>query len=109
DLECREHPNMAFKTAGTPERERCIRMKVTWGEATWASVAFISGPDKPPWWAETKGGRYFNLAGLPKKKLVFFARGELGGESIKAQIGALGNKPFGDSLPKPISSDDLKL
>ena len=109
DLECREHPNMASKTGGPAERERCIRMKVAWGEATWASVAFISGPDKPPWWGETKGGRYFNLATLPRKKLVFFARGELGGESIKSQIGAIGGKPFGDSLSKPIISDELKL
>src|SRR5207237_668437 len=70
DLECREHPNMAFKSGGAVERERCIRMKVIWGEATWASVAFISGPEKPPWWGETKGGRYFNLSTLPKKKLL---------------------------------------
>jgi len=114
DLECRDHPNTVVKTtsarASTPERDRCIRMKITWGEANWASVAFISGPDKPPWWGDTAtGGKYFNLGALPKKKLVFFARGEKGNESIKAQIGVLGKKPYGDSLDKPIVSEEVKL
>ena len=109
DLECHDHPNAITKPP-TPERERCIRLKVTWGEATWASVAFISGTDKPPWWGETNtGGRYYNLGALPKKKLVFYARGDKGGEVIKAQVGALGDKPFGDSLASPVISDDLKL
>lgn len=109
DLECREHPNTTIKPP-TPERDLCIRLKVTWAEATWASIAFISGTDKPPWWGETNsGGRYFNLGALPQKKLVFYARGSRDGDVIKAQIGALGDKPFGDSLAKPIISEDLKL
>jgi hypothetical protein len=83
---------------------------VTWAEATWASIAFISGTDKPPWWGETNsGGKYFNLGALPQKKLIFYARGSRDGDVIKAQIGALGDKPFGDSLAKPIISEDLKL
>lgn len=108
DLECRDDPNMAIAPP-QPERERCIRFKITWGEATWASVAFISGPDDPPWWGDSNAGRYYNLSALPKKKLVFYARGDKGGEVIKAQIGALGDKPFGDSLANPIITDDLKL
>ena len=108
DLECLDHPNTIIKTS-PPERERCISMKVTWGDATWASVAFISGPDKPPWWGDSNTGWYYNLGALPKKKLVFYARGAKGGEVIKAQIGALGDKAFGDSLANPIVNDGLKL
>jgi hypothetical protein len=108
DVESRDHPNTITKTS-PPERDRCIRIKLTWSEATWASVAFISGPDKPPWWGDSNTGRYYNLNVLPKKKLIFYARGDKGGEVIKAQIGALGDKPFGDSLANPITSESLKL
>ena len=108
DLECPDHPNTVIQ-APTPERQFCISVKMKWSEATWASVAFISGPDKPPWWGDTSAGRYYDLSGLPKKKLIFYARGEKGGEVIQAQIGELGDKPYGDSLIKPITSGDLKL
>jgi hypothetical protein len=108
DLECRDNPYTVIAPP-QPERERCIRLKITWGEASWASVAFISGPDSPPWWGDSNIGRYYDLSTLPKKKLVFYARGEKGGEVIKAQIGALGDKAFGDSLSSPINSDELTL
>jgi hypothetical protein len=110
DVESRDQPNAAFKPPpGRPERECCIQIKVAWDSASWAGVAFISGPDKPAWWGESNRGRYYNLGNLPQKKLVFYARGERGGESIKVQIGVLGGKPFGDSLSKPIVSEELKL
>ncbi len=108
ELTCRDHPNKEPKAA-QPETEQCIRIKVDWKDATWISVGFISGPDKPPWWGETNRGRYFNLGNLAKRKLIFFARGEKGGETIKAQIGMLGDKPFGDSTPSPIVTDEIKL
>ena len=110
DIECRERPNTVFKSTGIPEKERCIRIKVTWDvDATWASIAFISGPDKPAWWGDTNKGKYYNLSTLAKKKLTFYARGEHGDEVIKTQIGALSGKPFGDSLAKPFVSDEVKL
>jgi hypothetical protein len=109
DLDCRDHPEAGIKPP-RPERELCISLKVAWSEATWASVAFISGTDKPPWWGETNsGGKYYDLGALPQKRLVFYARGSRNGDVIKAQIGALGDKPFGDSLPKPIVTEELKL
>ncbi len=109
DLECRDHPNTLLEGTPTTEKPCCIRVKITWADAPWASVAFISGPDKPPWWGDNNSGSYYDLSNLPKKKLVFYARGEHGGESIQAQIGLLGDKPFGDSLRKPVLSEDLKL
>jgi len=93
----------------SPELEQCIRVQVTWADATWVSVAFISGPAKPPWWGETNRGRYFNLGGLTKKKLVFYARGEHGGEAVQAQMAVLGDRPFGDSIRNPIMGDEFKL
>ncbi len=109
DLECRDHPNMVFRTPSASEPERCIRVVLNWDDATWASVAFISGPDRPAWWGDSNSGRYYNLNGLVKKKLVFYARGEHGDEVIKAQLGTLAGKPFGDSLKQPIVSDEIKL
>jgi hypothetical protein len=109
NLECQDRPNALLKNSTPAEKDYCIRAKISWGDATWASIAFISGPDKPAWWGETNTGSYFDLSSLPKKKLVFFARGERGGEIIQAQIGLLGGKPYGDSLAKPVVSEDLKL
>ena len=109
DLACADNPNQVIKAPGTSEKENCINVKITWGDATWASVAFISGPDKPPWWGDSNRGRYYNLAGLSKKKLVFYARGGSGGETIKIQLGMLGDKPFGDSMHKPLVGDDIVL
>ncbi len=106
ELTCSNNPNRVTKTSGPSEKDACIRMKI---DATWASVAFISGPDSPPWWGETDGGRHYNLASLAKKKLVFYARGEHGGEVIKAQIGMLGDKQYGDSLHKPIVGEEITL
>ena len=109
DVENRDRPNTAFKAAKQNERETCIQITLNWSNAAWAGIAFISGPDKPPWWGDTSRGKHFNLSKLSKKKLVFYARGAKGGEIIKAQIGALAGKPFGDSLTEPFVSDEFKL
>jgi hypothetical protein len=109
DLDCTDQPNPPSGSDPSDEKQFCIRAKITWGDATWASIAFISGPDQPPWWGENERGRHYDLSSLPKKKLVFYARGEQGGETIKAQIGLLGDKPFGDSLHQPIVSDEITL
>ncbi len=109
DLECADHPNELETASRTGEKERCIRAQIKWGDATWASIAFISGPDQPPWWGENNRGRHYNLSGLALKKLVFYARGDHGGESIKVQFGVLGDKPYGDSMHKAFISDEIPL
>ena len=109
DLSSADNPNRIMRPASASERDACIRVQITWGDATWASVAFISGPDNPPWWGDNKNGKYYNLAGLTKKKLVLYARGDKGGESFKVQVGVLGDKPYGDSLHKPVISEDIVL
>ena len=109
DLNCADNPNKIMRPPSAAEKDACVRVQINWGDSTWASVAFISGPDSPPWWGENKNGRHYNLAGLTKKKLVLYARGEHGGEIFKVQIGALGDKPYGDSLHKPVISEDIAL
>jgi hypothetical protein len=109
DLECTDHPNQTGSDQSSSETQSCIQMKINWGDATWAGIAFISGPDRPPWWGENNRGRHYDLSNLVKKKLVFYARGDRGGESLKVQIGLLGDKPYGDSLHQPISGDDITL
>jgi len=108
DLQCPDDPCTAIQPP-TPERPFCIRVTIDWDDATWAGVAFISGPSDPPWWGDTRAGWHFDLSALPKKKLVFYARGAKGGEVIKVNIGGLGDKPYGDSLINPITSQGLKL
>ena len=109
DLECTEHPNQTGSDQSSAETQTCIQMKVNWGDASWVGVAFISGPDTPPWWGENERGRHYDLSGLQKKKLVFYARGERGGEVLKVQFGMLGDKPYGDSTHQAIGSDDITL
>jgi len=109
DLNCTDNPNRVMKTAGPSEKDACIKVHINWGDATWASVAFISGSDSPPWWGETSAGRHYNLSSLTKKKLIFYARGNHGGEVIKGQIGLLGDKAFGDSLHKPVATEEITL
>ncbi len=114
DLDCTDQPNQDQPTQGTAtpasdERQCCIRTTINWGDATWASVAYIPGPDQPPWWGENDSGRHYDLSALPKKKLVFFVRGDHGGGTIKIQFGLLGNKPYGDSLHKPVSTEEITL
>lgn len=110
DLDCTDDPNRTDEeSAYQSEKQTCIQVKINWADSTWATVAFISGPDTPPWWGEDARGRYYDLSLLPKKKLIFYARGGHGGEDIKAEIGVLGKKPFGDSLSKPVITDDITL
>jgi hypothetical protein len=101
------------QAAAEKEKNTCISVKVTWASPGWCGVAFISGPDAPPWWGEAgdERGRHYDLSGLPKKRLVFWARGEKGGERIQVKVGILGGSknPNGDSMKSPAETDWLKL
>jgi len=92
--------------------EACIEVKVgPWQYPNWCGIAFLSGPagayekkdgktvvKDPPWWGEDKRGWYYDLSGLKKKRLVFYARGATGKERIQVKFGVLGDKPHGDSV-----------
>ena len=109
DTESRKSPHNGLIHPRAPEEELCLQLTVNWTNATWAAVAFISGPDQLAWWGEDGRGKHFDLRVLSKKKLVFHLRGERGGERVKIQVGILGNRKFGDSLIKPITSGLLTL
>jgi hypothetical protein len=116
DLECQQNPHQEKQETAqegqanpSPEPPMCIAVKVNWKTPWWVGVAFVSGPDDPQWWGEDDRGWYYDLSGLKKKKLVFYARGETGKERIQIKAGILGNKPYGDSLKFPAQTKWLKL
>lgn len=105
DPESRDQPNPEpGEEAGSGT---CMAVSVKWQSPYWFAVAFVSGPSAPPWWGEDNRGWYYDLSGL--KKLVFYARGENGGERIQVKVGILGDKKYGDSLPFPVESRWLPL
>ena len=88
----------------------CIDVKISWQAPAWCGCAFISGPDKPAWWAEDDRGWYYDLSVLNKKKLVFYARAKGGQDTrIQVKVGILGDKKYGDSMPLPVETRWLKL
>ena len=110
DLETRNQTNAGTPATNTTETNRCINVSITWTPSvTWAGIAFISGPDSPAWWGDSNRGRYFDLSSLPKKKLVYHVRADRDGGQIKIQLGVLGNRPFGDTLPSPIVGNPVTL
>lgn len=84
------------------------------GKGTAVQIKFVNLNDPPNWvgmvvsvqadyWGDT------NLPGLDltkAKKLVFYAKGEQGGEQIQVKAAIVGDKPFGDSADFPISSKE---
>lgn len=89
--------------------KRCIAATVKkWVPPWWCGVAFISGPDNPPFWGEEDIGWYYDLSGLKKKKLVFYVRSD-SNTRIQVKVGILGDKQFGDSLKLPAQTKWLKL
>lgn len=93
----------------TEDQATCMEVSVNWRSPYWCGVAFLSGSDSPPWWCEDLRGWYYDFRQLARKRLVFFARGEAGGESIQIKFGAMGDKPFGDSLSFPAETQWLRL
>jgi len=109
DLKCPSNPHTDTPQDVPSKGDACMRIEMQWKSAIWAGIAFISGPDRPApgWWGDDRRGWYFDLRG--RKKLVFFARGEKGGEAVEVQMGILGKKAFGDSVSKPLSTGLLHL
>jgi hypothetical protein len=83
--------------------ETNIRVDVSLASPWWCALAVASKPD---YWAEATGPA-FDLHRA--RKLVFFARGERGDESIQVKTAILGDKPFGDSAKVPAATPWIKL
>jgi hypothetical protein len=107
DINCTNAPPLDPGSKAT-EKDTCILVSVKWGFPNWCGVAFVSGPDSPPWWGEDDRGWAYDLSGLKQRKLIFYARSEQGA-SIQVKVGILGDKPHGDSLRFPVETRWLKL
>lgn len=84
--------------------DSCIRVDVKWQEPFWAGVAVSCAAN---YWGETASATAFDLRRA--KKLVFFARGARGGESIQAKVAIAGDKTHGDSARHPAETEWLVL
>lgn len=93
-----------FVGPGFDGKGTCIQLSFDVNEPpTWAGVVL---PVQPDYWGE------WEAAGLDlskAKKLVFYARGEQGGEQIQVKAALAGDKPYGDSALFPVSTDWIKL
>lgn len=93
--------------AAPHDGERCMAWEFNWREPGWLGVGFFAGPADPPWWGDDARGWGYDLSAF--NTLVFWARGEAGGEVIRAEVGTLAGKPHGDSLPAPVAGEPLRL
>jgi hypothetical protein len=94
--------NMAAKEA----RRGDSSIKITFDCNTppyWCGIAVSTRED---YWGDRSGPGY-NLAWA--KKLVFYAKGQRGGETLQFKIAILGDKPYGDSNKLPVASPWVKL
>jgi hypothetical protein len=85
--------------------ETCIKATVKFQAASdWCGVAVSCAPD---YWGEQPSDAAFDLK--KATKLVFYARGENGGESIQVKVAVAGDKKFGDSAKIPAATSWLTL
>jgi len=110
DVASKDDPYIPEGASAGKAAATCISVKINWKSPNWVGCAFVSGPDSPAWWGEDDRGWYYDLSGLKKKKLVFFARAKGGSEvRIQVKVGILGDKKFGDSMSMPAETRWLKL
>lgn len=84
--------------------QTCIKVNVKFQAPNWCGVAVACEPD---YWGEKPSDAAVNLK--KAKKLVFYARGEKGGESIQVKVAIAGDKKFGDSAKIPPTTPWLTL
>ena len=81
-----------------------VRVDVNFLEPWWCGLAVSPHPEK---WGDLGTDPAFNLSHA--KKLVFWARGNKGGEMIQVKVSTTGDKPFGDSAPFPAKTPWISL
>ncbi|MFH0785275.1 MAG: hypothetical protein V2B20_25440 [Pseudomonadota bacterium] len=73
----------------------------------WAGVVF---PVEADYWGEEAEASSLSVLDLSKaKKLIFFAKGEKGGECIQVKAAIAGDRPYGDSALVPVMTDWITL
>ncbi len=69
-----------------------LRITTEFLPPNWCGIAVACKPD---YWGIKKNEPAYDLS--KATKLVFYARGDKGGETIQVKVGIAGDKPFGDS------------
>jgi hypothetical protein len=108
DMECKTQPYVDRSIPGLKPSPACVRVSVNWQPPLWAGIAWISGPDKPPWWCDSDKGWFYNLSALRKKRLVTHLRSP-DGARVQIKVGIMGDKPYPESTRFPIESQWLTL
>ena len=100
------------KVDPTPQRDpgkdgpknTCVRLDVRkWNPESWIGIA-VAG--KPDYWGK-ESGPGFDLRAYTK--LVFWARGQKGEETIQVKIAITGKELYGDSASDPVASEWISL
>ncbi len=84
--------------------ETCVRMTVKFAPPNWCGIAASC---KENYWGEEPCDDAFDLR--EAGKLVFYARGDKGGEVIKIEALIAGDKRYGDSSRTKLSSGPIRL
>lgn len=84
--------------------DTAIKVKVNFKNSSWGGIAVASLPN---YWGETQSNFAYDLSNA--ERLVFYARGESGGESIQVKVAIAGDKPYGDSSKIPASTRWINL
>jgi len=84
--------------------EDSISLTVNFKPPLWCGVVAASQAD---YWGKEPSDSAFDLSRA--RKLVFYARGDRGGETIQVKVAIAGDQKFGDSAPIPAATPWLKL
>jgi len=79
----------------------CVRVKYVPGEKTFAGV-YWQYPDSN--WGDEPGRKIESA-----KKLVFWARGELGGENVSFRVGGIQGRKYQDSVDRALEPNPVSL
>ena len=82
----------------------CVRATVKFLPPNWTGIAVSCTPD---YWGEKPSNSAYDLRGAVK--LVFYARGDKGGETIQVKACITGDKPFGDAAAIPAATPWITL
>lgn len=96
--------NMTYTELGAPATNTCIRTDVALKNPWWCALAVTC---KRGYWGEEKYAGAYDLS--EAVRLVFKARGEKGGETIRVKVAVAGQKPYGDSARLPAATGWITL
>jgi hypothetical protein len=81
-----------------------IKVRVNFQNSDWGGVAVASLPN---YWGEQPSEFCYDLSNA--QRLIFHAKGELGGECIQVKVAIAGDQPYGDSARTPAATRWITL